>query len=178
MMIKKTSICGIAGLILVLFTSGALAQGCNEHLPNMRLTAKQNHLSLNDNTPVCVTREADGTINFWFKIKIAEPVQVVAGQVTVVQKDNSAQPQVEIKGDNLSPTNKVSIHVTGTADDGDEFQYYIKVAGIGVLDPTVRVVGGQQMQILQAKGLEDFLDTWNLPLQAVDELQKTIAAGE
>lgn len=167
---QATSILVPVSAILLLSAFSAYADCAN--LPSMRLTAKQNHLSLNDNMPICVTRADDGTINFTFKITIANPVQVTPGQVRVKQKDPNPQPQVEIMGDNASPTNKVTVHVQGAADLGDEFAFLIEVDGIGLLDPMVRVVDSNTQGMLQAMSLQEVADAWLLTPEDVSELTR------
>jgi len=156
---KATSILASTAVLLL---SAVTAHANCANLPGVRLTAKQNHLSLNDNTPICVTRKDDGTVDFTFKITIQSPVEVGSGDVRVRQKDGSNNPAVTITGSNESPSNKVTVHVTGEAELFDEFGYLIEVAGIGVLDPTVRVVDSNTQMMLQARSLEEIGDVWLL----------------
>jgi hypothetical protein len=165
---KATSILMPVAAIFLLSAVDAHANCAN--LPGMRLTAKENHLSLNDNAPICVTRNDDGTIDFTFRITIANPVEVNSGEVTVRQKDTSPNPQVEIEGDNVSPTNRVTVRVQGEAELQDEFSYLIEVEGIGLLDPKVRVVDSNTQGMLQAYSLREVAEAWLLSPEAVSRL--------
>jgi biopolymer transport protein ExbD len=173
---KATSILVPTAVILLLSSVSAHADCAN--LPGMRLTAKQNHLSLNDNAPICVTLKEDGTIDFMFKITIANPVQVNAGEVRVRQKDSSPQPQVEITGDNVSPVNKIKVHVQGTGELDDEFGFLIEVDGIGLLDPTVRVVDSGTQRTLQAYNLQEVADAWLLSPEEIADLTRLLDKQE
>lgn len=170
MNMKTTSILVPAAAILLLSAVDAHANCAN--LPGMRLTAKQNHLSLNDNAPICVTRNDDGTIDFNFRITIKNPVEVNAGAVRVKQKDQSNNPMVVISGTNESPSNKVTVNVTGAAQVGDDFAYLIEVDGIGTLDPTVRVVDNDDLWMIQATSLQEVADAWLLSPQEIAELSR------
>ena len=173
---KATSILVPTAVILLLSSVSAHADCAN--LPGMRLTAKQNHLSLNDNAPICVTLKEDGTIDFMFKITIANPVQVSADEVRVRQKDTSSDPQVTITGANVSPSNKVTVHVQGTGELGDEFGFLIEVDGVGLLDPTVRVVDSGTQRMLQAYSLQEVGETWLLSPEDIANLAQMIDKQE
>jgi hypothetical protein len=137
----------------VLFLAGS-AWSC-PNVASIRVTAKENHLSLNDNAPVCVVRDATGNVNDTFQLTVALPNSFVDGDIRVEQKE-SAEPMT-IEGVYSQETNKVEVHVSGPADVGDEFKYKIYVKDIGMLDPKVRVVGPQYWSATLAESLDDFL---------------------
>jgi hypothetical protein len=157
-------------LAVILMLSAVSAHANCANLPGLRLTAKENHLSLNDNTPICVTLEDDGTIDFTFRITIANPVEVDSGDVVVRQKDSSPQPKVTIQGNNASPSNKVTVRVTGSAQLEDLFDFLIEVEGIGLLDPKVRVVNSQVQRSLQVDSFQEVASAWALEPREIDEL--------
>ena len=175
MMIKTNFLATGTGLALLLSAAGAQADDHCADVPNIRLTAAQNHLWLNSNNkPVCVSPDADGMIDHTFVIKIMNPVEVSAGDVTVIHKGDDEDPAVTITGDNSQPANKVTIRIEGEADVDDIFDYLIDVDGIGVLDPRVRVVDSDTETSLQIAALEDFLDAWDLTPDALITLARTI----
>jgi len=120
----------------------------------LKITAKDNHLSLGsvgnsyNNRPICAALDQP------IKIRIHNPsssnFQVDAGDVTVVQK---AESHVIISGSNDDDVKYLEITVSepdggldptklGTCDDDtdDCAGFDIIVAGLGTLDPKVRVV--------------------------------------
>ena len=133
---------------------------------DLKLTVGQYQLNLNEKKPICVT--VPGT----FKIIIHNPpssgVTVGAGDATVKAKSSSG---LTIEGDNAAPVNKITVEVDGSADPGDVFEFLIKVEGIGVLDPKVRVVDNNMMMSLQSAAFYDALDTLGLTLEDANKLR-------
>mgnify|MGYP001815597439 CR=1 FL=1 len=170
---RRSTTIATATISVLLLTAGAEA---NHHCPDvasMRLTATENHLSLNDNIPVCVTRNENGEIDATFRITIKNPVEVGNGDVTVIQKE-SAEP-LSITGGNEDETNKVKITVTGTPPEGfDEFAYKIYVKDIGMLDPKVRVVDNDTLTAHKADVLENTLDDNDISVDEAAEVLRTI----
>jgi len=123
-------------------------------------------MDLQDKKPICVT--LPGT----FTIKIINPpgsgVSIDSGDVTVKQKDGVG---LTIDGSNTATTNKLVVTVEGTADVGDEFDFLIKVDGIGVLDPKVRVVGSNTMFLLQSRVVYETLDYFGLSMDDAMKLE-------
>lgn len=156
-MMNKTLATTLAVILAssLLLATDAQAQQC-PNVASMRLTAAENHLDLNDNMPVCVQVGESGEIDFTFSIKIANPIVVGQGDVTVVKKED--QTDVVISGNNEEFVDKLRITVTGNPGDETEFQYFIKVKDIGELDPTVRVIDNDAFLSAQTQALEDFLE--------------------
>ena len=111
---------------------------------DLRLTIRQYHIDLNDNMPICVT--VPGT----FQIRINNPPGgghvVHGGDVTVEQKVPSQDAIVLINGVNESPVNMLTVEVKlvegKSVNVGDEFEFWIKIVGVGTLDPRIRVIPG------------------------------------
>ncbi|MGI9200149.1 MAG: hypothetical protein ACR2QL_03765 [Woeseiaceae bacterium] len=151
-------------LCLMFGTTSAYATPPADDCPPMsggnalKLQIDQYHLSLNNKKPICVvinTDTGEGTVN----IKIHNPPSadhdVQAGDVTAGQKADSP---LEITGVNTGGSGNnddllvltVKEFESGGGPDtdcGDESgdvcaRFWIKVAGVGELDPKVRVVEG------------------------------------
>jgi hypothetical protein len=157
------------GTLLALAIAGfgsANAQGACAMMADIKLTVQKYHLDLNDRQPICVTVPGE------FTIKIHNPlgsgVTVGSGDVVAEAKPGTS---ITIDGDNASPINKLKIQVDGTADPDDEFEFWIRVEGVGELDPTVRVVDNQFFNALKSEALYDLLDTLNLTLEQAQELR-------
>ena len=160
-------------ILVIMILGGMLSLGCSStvvadhhncaNLPGMKLTIKEYHIDLNDNRPVCVT--VPGT----FKITIHNPngsgVTVNLGDVTVGQKDDSANPadpDVEINGDNLLEVDKLTVVLEGEADPGDDLEFWISIAGVGKLDPKVRIIESAQQERMQYDAVDETMDAWGL----------------
>ena len=164
----------ISAIGAILLGTGVQAVAACPNVANMRLTAKENHLSLNDNMPVCVERNESGQIDATFRIKISNSsVSLAEGAVTVVQK-GSPEP-ISITGANTEEDGtKIKIDVVGSAPENAEFAYKIYVDDIGMLDPKVRVVPSPELQSHQAEVLEETLDAYDLSPEEGAEILRTI----
>ena len=160
-------------------TLGALLLGCTglvstalacPPLTGVHITAKENHLSLNDNAPICVPLGNDGTVDYTFQIKVV-PQAEQQFAVSVKQKESAT---VTIEGNNADDPTKVSVRVQGPAEIDDEFGYIIHAEGIGELDPKVRVIPSNQFMVHQGGVLQDFLDTYGLTTEDVPGLLATV----
>lgn len=150
----------------------------------LKLTAKDNHLSLSNNLAICAE------LGDPLKIRIQNPTssdfQVKSGDVTAVQKSTSP---VEIYGSNIADKNYLVITVKepvgglvpadllecgdGDTDDGCA-GFDIIVAGLGKLDPKVRVVDNNvRLLNVYAELLEVFEDV-GLSLDEINELFRQI----
>ena len=163
-----------ASAVTSLFTACAHANHHCANLPGLKLTVKEYHLDLNDNRPICVTVPGE------FKITIHNPpgsgVSVGSGEASVGQKDDSDEPDVVIFGDNTSPTNKISVYLQGDAKVDDEFEFWINVEGVGMLDPKVRVIDSDALMIQQYHAVDDAMDAFGLQFEDVNKLQPPPAA--
>ena len=155
-----------ASAVTLLYTASAYANHHCANLPGLMLTVKQYHLDLNDNRPICVTVPGE------FKITIHNPpgsgVSVGSGDASVGQKDDSDEPDVEIFGDNTSPSNKISVYLEGDAEVGDEFEFWIVVKGVGSLDPKVKVIDSDALMRQQYHAVDDALDAFGLGFEDVN----------
>jgi len=129
------------------------------------LTVGQYQLNLNEKKPVCVTVPGE------FKIRVHNPpgsgVSIGAGDITVEAKYEGGP---SITGSNDAPVNKITVKIGGSADPGDEFDFLIRVDGVGWLDPKVRVVGNTVSMALKSAAVYDLLDTLDLTLEEVNKL--------
>ncbi len=145
----------ITGIIVTTLgcMSTASAQDCAD-VAALRLIVDKYHLRLNDKRPICITVPGK------FKIKIKQPagasVTVNAGDVTVTEKTGSA---LDIEGDNAAVANKVRVEVDGPALVEEEFDFWIKVEGVGELDPRVRVIDNDSLNQVKKKLIDDLFDT-------------------
>ena len=100
--------------------------------PGVILKVMKYHLSLDDVRPICV---APGDT---FTIMIINPSgSVQRGHVTVTEKENAGLP---IRGSNEQTVNKLRVEVSPEAQVDAWYQFLIDVEGVGVLDPTVKVI--------------------------------------
>lgn len=172
-MTKNLTVAIFLALALIASQS-ACAQAPECPPPNeLQLTVGQYQLNLNEKKPICVT--VPGT----FKIKIINPpnsdVNIGVGEVTVEAKSSAG---LSIEGSNDAPVNKVTVEVEGTAEKGDEFSFLIRVEGVGVLDPKVRVVDNDTMMLLTSEAFYDALDTLGLSLEEANKLIPPERAAE
>jgi hypothetical protein len=153
----------VASAVTLLYATSAYADHHCANLPGLKLTVKKYHLELNDKRPICVTVPGE------FKITIHNPpgsgVSVGSEDVSVRQKDDSDEPDVKIFGDNKSPTNKVAVSVEGAAGDGDEFEFWIIVKGVGKLDPKVKVIDSDALMNQQYRAVGDAMDAFGLTFE-------------
>lgn len=137
----------LAAAALLAYSGAVVAQQDCASRPGLKLTVKKYHIDLNDKRPVCV--ELGGA----FVIQIVNPQdgshEVKGGEVTVQQKVAKDDAVMLISGDNNSPVNKVTVNVKlaegKTKNDyaiGDEFEFWIKIEGVGTLDPRIRIIPG------------------------------------
>jgi hypothetical protein len=141
--------------ILVAFSGGsALAQAC---VPvNPKLWIDKYRLELKEQQPICVTMPGE------FEIRIHQPgnssVAIDIGDVTVHEK---AEGGPTIRGVNDPTVNKVVVSVGGDPneyDPGDDFDFYIEVKGVGILDPRVRIVDTDTLAARKYRAIEELLD--------------------
>ena len=135
----------IVATALVAYSANVSAQDNCANLPGMKLTITKYSIDLNDKRPVCVRVGGE------FKIQIVNPQdgghEVSGGDVTVEQKIDKDETVMLISGDNKSPVNKVTVNVKlaeGKTDNdyekGDEFEFWIRIKGVGTLDPRIRII--------------------------------------
>ena len=135
----------LAATALIAYSGNASADCAS--LPGFKLTIKQYHIDLNDRRPVCV--EVPGA----FVIQIVNPMDgghtVQDNDVTVQQKVDPDEARVTIAGNSVLVNNKLMLVVTVEEGpqgpppaEGEEFEFWIKIKGVGMLDPRIRVIPG------------------------------------
>lgn len=157
-MTKKIALFAIA----VLGFTTANAQPTNCPPPGGMMRVGEYHLELMDKRPICVTLLEDpvsGDFKGYFTINIHAP-QFEVGEVTVEEKGDGngeceSDGTVTIVGNNEEDPDKIEVTVTGEAQEDEVCKFWIHVAGVGTLDPKVRVVGSNIMQTLQLEWLSD-----------------------
>lgn len=169
MRMNAPSLMAVAAAMVFLLTTTADAHHNCANLPGMKLTVKELHIDLNDNRPVCVAIPGE------FNITIHNPpgsgVSVGSGDVTAKEKDDSADPDVTIRGDNVSPTNMLTVKVDGDAVPGGIYEFWIFVEGVGALDPKVEIVDQDEMKIHIYKAIEATMNFWGLGFEDIGTLR-------
>ncbi|MBT8104192.1 MAG: hypothetical protein HKP05_01025 [Woeseiaceae bacterium] len=168
----KNSLVLVASAMLACSATVTANPNC-ANLPGMMLKIQKYSIDLNDKMPVCITVPGE------FKIKINNPpgggLTVGGGDVTVRQKADPENATVLISGDNQSPVNKITVKVEAvageTVSDGDEFEFWIDVKGVGKLDPRIRVVPSNQLMELRDAAIADTLDSFGLTVDEYEKLQ-------
>lgn len=153
--ITTTTLC-IALLTLAFSCQDAMASHDCANLTTLRLTATENHISLNDNMPVCVSVPGS------FRIKIKDTVH--AGDATVEQKATST---ITIEGDNSADAEYIDVTTSGTAMEGQEFKFWIKVKDVGMLDPRIKVKDNDVMLMIRYHQLEEAVELIGLTWEEV-----------
>jgi hypothetical protein len=131
-------------------------------------------LWLTERRPICVT--APGA----FKIRIINlsgaDVTIGRGDVTARGKDDdkSPKPSLTMSGDNSAKKNILDVKVDGTANLGSEFGVWINVAGVGTLDPTVRVIGKGALQSLKYDTAQEDLQLLGFEPELIDQMLRPI----
>lgn len=146
----------------------------------LKLTAKDNHLSLNNDLAICA--DLDDPVRIRIQNPKSSDFQVTLGSVTAVQKAGS--PYV-ITGSNADDEDYLEITVEepdagvvmGDDDDcGDGTQpdgcagFDIIVAGLGKLDPKVRVVDNTVTMINAYDTLIEVFEDLGMTLEEVNML--------
>ena len=144
----------------------------NEPCPlptKMNLEVGKYHLALEAKDPICITVPGE------FKITIENPsysgIEVGLNQVTIKQKGDSENPPVTISGSNDEAVNKILVEVTGTAEPGEIYEFWIKVDGVGLLDPRIRIITTPELNALQWAAVDETLDIWNLTFDDLGRLR-------
>ena len=148
------------------------------NLPGMKLTVKKYSIDLNDNRPVCITVPGE------FNITINNPPggdhTVNGGDVTVRQKVEAEDATVLINGANESPVNKLTVEVKlvegKSVDEDDVFEFWIDVAGVGTLDPRIKVVPGDELLMQQIEAVEATLDAWGEDYEDFVKIRREVGA--
>lgn len=145
--------------------------GTGKNTP-LKLTIEKYHLSLNLKKPICIAM--DKSVNVKINVPQNADHEVQPGDVTAVQK---AGAKFKIEGDNSDDKDLLELTITpledGNDDDtdcGDEFgdecaKFWIKVKGVGELDPMVRVVEPEVLTRSYHDTLWDVLRDLDLTLE-------------
>lgn len=159
---------------------GSTAVFANDHLPDcpktsgnnaLKLTIDEYHLSLNNKKPICIPM--GGSVN----VRIHQPgnstVVIEQGDVTAAQKDGAPFIISGINADDEYLTLTATPFPNGggdetSCDDGTDDEcakFWIKVKGVGELDPKVRVVDGGVETSLKQKILQEVLEDLDLTIE-------------
>ena len=153
-MIKITALVTVA-IITVCACASSNAQPAEcPMVGQSKLFVGQYHLVFNEKRPICVT--APGVFKIEIKSVMNPKVPVPKGAATVKGKNCEG---LTINGDNTLDPDIIEVVVSGIALEKYECEFLIKVAGLGELDPKVRVVGGTAMQNLMSEAF-----FWSLKL--------------
>jgi hypothetical protein len=136
----------LAATALVAYSGTAAADPTCANRADLKLTVKKYHIDLNDKRPVCVE------VGEEFEIQIVNPHDgghdVEQGHVTVQQKTDEKKAVMIIDGKNDSAIKRMTVSVnlaSGMTEKdykvGDEFSFWIRIEGVGTLDPRIRVIG-------------------------------------
>lgn len=171
----------ILTLLAVTFLSAcAVASPSNPVLPcpnpiTVQLIVHKDELTLSNNSPLCVVVPGE------FKIKIHNPpgsgVTIGPGDVTAGGKldNNNPPPPATMAGDNSADVDVLAVKISGTANIGDEFDYWVKVVGVEKpLDPTVRVIGNEQRTNLTYSFAAEALDLLGVDPALAKEMLRPI----
>jgi hypothetical protein len=106
--------------------------GCSYQ--NLNLTLDLNKMHLVPKSAKCIT--AGSTVKM--KITVTgNDLQIGAGDVVITPKPGNP---AWLNGSNNADPDEIVFTVPGTVTSGEQFKYLINVAGVGILDPIVRVV--------------------------------------
>ena len=158
----------------LMLASPATAEHHCAHLPDLMLIVKRNELRLNDNRPVCVTVPGK------FVIKIHNPPgsghDVGPGDATARGKLDGTEPppSATMAGNNSDNEALLAVDVSGSANIGDEFKFWISVEGVGTLDPTVRVIGNQERDILTYQWAVESLEVLSLDRELIEQILRPL----
>ena len=172
MKIRFWAAMSFAGSIALACPAAALADCPN--VLNMRLSVDKYRLVLNDKRPICVTVPGE------FRIRIHTPpgsdVIVGKGDVTARGKHDEEQipPSATMKGDNNVNSKFLVVKVNGMAEIDQEFDLWIHVAGVGTLDPTVRVIGNQQRAVLTYEFAQEALGQLGVAPELITEMLRPL----
>jgi hypothetical protein len=171
MKVSKKIAAALSLLIVLGWSSITLAQTCTG-AGVLKLKVDKYHLVLVEKRPICITVPGE------FKIKIkpllGSTVDIHVGEVTVEEKSTSSP--VTIRGTNDPVANKIVVKVElksdKSVDPDDEFDFWIRVDGIGLLDPRVRVVSSVALMQFQYDAINEvLLEEFDLTLEEVRKIR-------
>lgn len=161
--------------ISILGLSLAAGAQANHHCANaasMKFKAQENHISLDETKPLCVSVDENNQVDATFVIQIVGNPNFDPGIISVMEKN--PESGVTIRREGTDP-NILEIHVQGTPPAGEEwFDYWIEADKVGKLDPKVRVVGSPELQSHQADVLKETLDANGISVEEATSLLRTI----
>ena len=151
-MIKITALVTVAIItVCACVSSNAQPTEC-PMVGQSKLFVGQYHLVFNEKKPICVT--SPGVFMIEIKSVGNSGVTVPQGAATVEDKDCE---DLSIVGDNSLDSDIIAVVVNGNALVEYECEFLIAVTGLGVLDPKVRVVGDNMMQMLLSEAFSNTL---------------------
>lgn len=142
-------------------------------MTSLRLIVDDYHLRLNSKKPICVT--SPGTVRIRVRPRLLSGYVIPPNSVRVEQKEGSP---LTIEGNNADDAGKIKVSIGHGGTKNTNFDFLITVDGIGVLDPKVRVVGEQFLELHKKSELLDTLDALDLTLEQATNLLMRAAETE
>jgi hypothetical protein len=132
---KKIYLAVVAVALSVLATPVYAQRDCADSTTVTLLVSKY-QLNLIDKAPVCITVARPV---FAIRVVVAGNVQEM-GKVKVSQKKSQVPRPITIDGDYDSASKLLLVSLSGTLNEGEVFEYFIEVEGVGSLDPKIRII--------------------------------------
>jgi hypothetical protein len=137
---KKNVVVILTGALILTAASTVSANDhCVAAVPLPQLWVDTGRLEFKDfnNThkPICV--HAGGTFQIWVRQPGNPDHEVEIDDIEVTPKDSDGP---DISGSNDEAWNIVTVTVESTAVLGETYGYFIKVKGVGILDPRVQII--------------------------------------
>jgi hypothetical protein len=160
---KTVIIRSFLGSLVFLVSTTAFADNCPGP-EKMKLDVGLYSLGLQEKKPICVL--LGGAFKIEIKVQNNSGITLEKGDVTAEQKLGSS---VMIEGSNAVDEDELVVWVTGDLPDDPIGQFWIKVKGVGELDPKVRVVDNDVMLRVQYDAISGLLSDlgidWDTAMQ-------------
>lgn len=138
------------------------------------LTIGQYHLDFNEKKPICVTVPGSFTITIHNNQNPSVPIS--EGSVTIAAKSSDG---LVIDGKNGVDINKIEVELSGDLEPGiDVYDFWIRVDGLGVLDPKVRVVDNDTMMLLKSEAFSSSLESLDISPELAAEFIEAQLKGQ
>lgn len=172
--------------LLMFAATAAYAGNHNEKCPPLvgnganvvKLEVDEYHLSLNVKKPICIVM--DESVEIEIKVPNNSPITIEAGDVTAVQKEGSPFKITGVNkpGSEMYLTLSISEFETdpgdeslcGDGSDDECGQFWIKVKGVGELDPRARVIDIDTRILHRQHQVQEALDDLELTIDEAVEL--------
>lgn len=150
--------------------ANAGAENCRPAIENM-LVVQKYHLALTKKEPICT--KVPGQFTIVINNPPGSGVEVEAGHVSADSKSSSGPT---ITGSNSADKNYLVVTVSGAAALNQILHFNINVEGVGLLDPTVRVVPSFDYGIMQMQAVDEFLYVLGLSVDEYLKLKSEVQA--